>query len=434
MGKAGKGKAKGKTFGGLAGFLATLNAGSAVSESLNQPQTQAASMAESDRNGGDGEEVDEDRPGKRRKVEIEKAGQVDHVTAVGVNVSRSGPGLEMGNDASGIGGSGSSVVPVVLSRTVVKTKRRTQEEDESWEGEGTEWIERYDMSAQVRHLERLEDLDVPLTEGKEGLRKYFAQRYKLFSLYSSAPGCLLDEEGWYSVTPEAVARRIAERCRCDTIIDAFCGVGGNAIQFALTCNRVITFDTSLERLQLARHNAMIYGVEGRIEFVLGDFVSWARSFVHREKRNEKRGEGLGGGSSGRKIDVVFLSPPWGGPDYLGRQTTTSSGEIEAKDIESGGVEEEEEEARDTEHASYTLSSIQPIHGADLFRLSREITPNVAYYLPRNMDLEEISGLLVKDQNENVEVEEEWTGKGRNSKLKALTCYFGGLVYGQEHIF
>ncbi|THU90998.1 hypothetical protein K435DRAFT_759739 [Dendrothele bispora CBS 962.96] len=431
MGKAGKGKAKGKTFGGLAGFLATLNAGSAVSESLPPPQTQPASMAESDRNGGDGEEVDEERPGKRRKVEIEKPGEVDHVTAVGVNVSRSSLGLGMGNDASGVG-SGSSVVPVVLSRTVVKKKRRTQEEDEGWEGEGTEWVERYDMSAQVRHLERLEGLDGPLTEGKEGLRKYFAQRYKLFSLYSSPPGCLFDEEGWYSVTPEAVARRIAERCRCDTIIDAFCGVGGNAIPFALTCNRVITFDISLERLQLARHNAMIYGVEGRIEFVLGDFVSWARSFVHTEKRNEKRGDGLGGGSSGRKIDVVFLSPPWGGPDYLG-QMKTSSGETEAKSMEGGGVEEEEE-AQDTEHASYTLSSIQPIHGADLFRLSREITPNVAYYLPRNMDLEEIGDLLVKDQNENVEVEEEWTGKGRNSKLKALTCYFGGLVYGQEHMF
>jgi hypothetical protein len=30
---------------------------------------------------------------------------------------------------------------------------------------------------------------------------------------------------------------IAERCRADTIIDAFCGSGGNAIQFAFTCER-----------------------------------------------------------------------------------------------------------------------------------------------------------------------------------------------------
>lgn len=57
----------------------------------------------------------------------------------------------------------------------------------------------------------------------------------MFSRYSE--GCLLDEEGWYSVTPEKIADQIAERCRCDVIIDAFCGVGGNAIAFAKTCER-----------------------------------------------------------------------------------------------------------------------------------------------------------------------------------------------------
>lgn len=50
-------------------------------------------------------------------------------------------------------------------------------------------------------------------------------------------GCLLDDEGWYSVTPERVADQIAERCRCGVILDAFCGVGGNAIAFARTCER-----------------------------------------------------------------------------------------------------------------------------------------------------------------------------------------------------
>jgi hypothetical protein len=37
------------------------------------------------------------------------------------------------------------------------------------------------------------------------------------------------------VTPEAIATQIAERCRCDVVLDAFCGVGGNAIAFARTC-------------------------------------------------------------------------------------------------------------------------------------------------------------------------------------------------------
>ena len=65
----------------------------------------------------------------------------------------------------------------------------------------------------------------------------FSQRLRYFSLYSESPGCLLDEEGWYSVTPELIANQIAERCRCDTILDAFCGVGGNSIAFAKTCER-----------------------------------------------------------------------------------------------------------------------------------------------------------------------------------------------------
>ena len=53
-------------------------------------------------------------------------------------------------------------------------------------------------------------------------------RYNLFSRFDE--GIELDVESWFSVTPEAIAQHIAERCRCDVIIDAFCGVGGNAIQ------------------------------------------------------------------------------------------------------------------------------------------------------------------------------------------------------------
>jgi hypothetical protein len=32
------------------------------------------------------------------------------------------------------------------------------------------------------------------------------------------------------VTPEKIAAHIAQKCRCDLIVDGFCGVGGNAIQ------------------------------------------------------------------------------------------------------------------------------------------------------------------------------------------------------------
>jgi len=41
-----------------------------------------------------------------------------------------------------------------------------------------------------------------------------------------------DLEGWFSVTPEALAQHAASRLSCEVVVDAFCGVGGNTIQLA----------------------------------------------------------------------------------------------------------------------------------------------------------------------------------------------------------
>jgi trimethylguanosine synthase len=250
----------------------------------------------------------------------------------------------------------------------------------------------------------------------------FSQRKRYFTLYDE--GCLLDEEGWYSVTPELIATQIAERCRCDTVLDAFCGVGGNAIAFAKTCEHgmhvanlfrphltrivltVIALDISPVRLALAKHNAVIYGVADRIDFILADYISFAHEYISRPPGKHP-------------IDVVFLSPPWGGPDYLSRGTS---------DVE---LESDQTYALPTRHPEFSLASIKPIHGADLFHLTRKITHNVAYFLPRNSSLDEISALLTESASgEKVEVEEEWMG----TKLKALTGYFGGLADGQQHLF
>lgn len=64
----------------------------------------------------------------------------------------------------------------------------------------------------------------------------------------------------------------AERLACDIAVDAFCGVGGNAVQLAGTCSSVIACDLSFERLLLAKHNADVYGVGSRIDFVCADFL------------------------------------------------------------------------------------------------------------------------------------------------------------------
>jgi hypothetical protein len=108
----------------------------------------------------------------------------------------------------------------------------------------------------------------------------------------------MDETGWYSVTPEALAIHIAEACLymathntlpflpsttnvvVDTssssdpapgcgvnVLDLFAGCGGNAIAFARQggCGVVIAVDSSSERLEMLAHNAAEYGVSVGLE-------------------------------------------------------------------------------------------------------------------------------------------------------------------------
>ena len=58
---------------------------------------------------------------------------------------------------------------------------------------------------------------------------------------------------------------------------------------------VIAVDIDPVKVEYARHNAAVYGVADRIEFIVGDFLKVAPTL---------------------QADVVFLSPPWGGPRYI----------------------------------------------------------------------------------------------------------------------
>jgi trimethylguanosine synthase len=114
------------------------------------------------------------------------------------------------------------------------------------------------------------------------------------------------------------------RLKGNVILDCFCGYGGNIIQFALEQRDalVIGCDIVPDHIEMAkcvrrmgvvssdgfetrpccfrRHNARIYGVEDRIEFVCGDAYDVLASLQDR----------------GAVVDAVFLSPPWGGPRYI----------------------------------------------------------------------------------------------------------------------
>lgn len=125
-----------------------------------------------------------------------------------------------------------------------------------------------------------------------------------------------------------------------------------------------------------------------------DFVEWSKA---RSKN-----------PTADKVDVVFMSPPWGGIDY--QQIDASVTGISESDL-TGNVEDGPN--------FYRLSSLAPLPGSQLFDLARSLTPNVAFYLPRNSDPAEVAALA---EDETVEIEELWMGE----KLKALCVYYGEL--------
>ncbi|KAJ9479771.1 Trimethylguanosine synthase [Pseudozyma hubeiensis] len=246
--------------------------------------------------------------------------------------------------------------------------------------------------------------------------KYWRHRHSLLSLYSS--GCLLDEQSWYSITPETVAFRIAKRCSTDrTVVDLFAGAGGNAIQFAFTCAKVIAVEVDEVKLKLARWNAMVYGVEDRIVFVQGDSLDLLKVMVQRRAGEKEKDELVWKGLKASQLDdvqAVFLSPPWGGVDYAAQPTSNN------------------------QQSAYHLSSLQPIDGLSLFAQVTQAfhTNNIAFYLPRNTSLSELSHLTTllhpsrsssseSDKKTDVKIEYQYVNNGK--KLSSLTAYYGDLA-------
>ncbi|XP_010461488.1 PREDICTED: trimethylguanosine synthase-like isoform X2 [Camelina sativa] len=199
------------------------------------------------------------------------------------------------------------------------------------------------------------------------LGKYWCQRYLLFSRFDE--GIKMDEEGWFSVTPELIAKHHAARCNEGIVIDCFTGVGGNAIQFASRSHYVIAVDLDPKKLDLAQHNAAIYGVADKIDFVKGDFFDLAHNL---------------------KAGTVFLSPPWGGPDYLKAST-------------------------------YDMKTmLRPRDGDALFKAAMNIASTVIMFLPRNVDINQLAELALSTSPPwSLEVEKNYV----NGKLKAITAYY-----------
>ena len=171
----------------------------------------------------------------------------------------------------------------------------------------------------------------------KALLKYYIQRHKLFSKYDQ--GILLNYHSWFSVTCEAIAQHMANRFKHNLVIDAFCGSGGNTIQFALAGCKVIAIDLCSETLKLCMNNARIYNVEHMITFVHGDFLE-----LNLDEYLDSNDVG------------VFASPPWGGVKYL-----------QTENLGLGAL---------------------PVSGFDIITKIREYSCAIMLYLPRNINIQD----------------------------------------------
>ena len=82
------------------------------------------------------------------------------------------------------------------------------------------------------------------------------------------------------------------------LIDCFAGVGGNTIAFAQSdrWRQVYAIEKDSRAIACAKHNAEIYGVQGRILWYEGDCFDILKNELADIAQHS----------------IIFASPPWGG--------------------------------------------------------------------------------------------------------------------------
>lgn len=180
------------------------------------------------------------------------------------------------------------------------------------------------------------------------LFKYWRNRKRIFYNIDEN-NIYMTRELWYSVTPENIAIFVAKFVKAcipeaKYIWDIFCGGGGNTIQFAKRFPHVIGIDANVEHLYCTAMNCQAYGVADKV---------WLRKLNWGPEANLKY-------MNTDKIDLIFASPPWGGPQYL------------------------KEKVYDVE------KHLLPMGLTELLQTFIKYTNNIILFLPRNSDLNQIS--------------------------------------------
>ncbi|EMG47202.1 TGS1 Trimethylguanosine synthase [Candida maltosa Xu316] len=198
----------------------------------------------------------------------------------------------------------------------------------------------------------------------DGVRKFWNRRYKLFSKFDD--GIYLSEELWYSVTPEAIAKYIANLFHkllpdATSVLDLCCGGGGNTIHFAQLFDHVGAIDINPINLYCTKHNCGIYNVAEKIWPLEADWneitallpdgsvnYSWIPESVRRDTDD----------NTTPQFDFIFSSPPWGGTDY-------------SRDV-------------------FDLEQMKPFPISQMLQQLKRYTDNVGLFLPKSSDLDQLA--------------------------------------------
>ncbi|KAI5961529.1 tgs1 [Candida theae] len=197
-------------------------------------------------------------------------------------------------------------------------------------------------------------------------QKFWNRRYELFSRYDE--GIYLSAELWYSVTPELIAKYIAQLFvkilppEAEYGLDVCCGGGGNMIQFAQFFDSVGGIEINGTNLYCAQHNTEVYGVKDKTWTLQADWREITRvkdnkevnyDWIPQSVRDARRDV-----PPNRIFDFVFSSPPWGGTSY--------------------------------DRSEFNLYTMEPFNITELLKTMTQYTNNIGLFLPKSSNLMQLS--------------------------------------------
>ena len=177
------------------------------------------------------------------------------------------------------------------------------------------------------------------------------------------------------MTPEIIAEYTAELAKNCSVIDGFCGSGGNVIQFSKFCSKVYAIDIDPKKIEICKNNCKIYNCEDNIYFIECDFLK-----IEEYKPIKVQ------------ADYIFLSPPWGGIQYKN------------SDI-------------------YSIKALMKPDIFDIVKVSLKVSKHIMFYVPRTLILDELFDIVSKIKGTNRVFFDIHILRSAN-KIKALLIIFG----------